>query len=801
MKKTSSAKNKTAVKDVDAISKNLLSAIKSRKKVTLSRRFTNQHVNKLAGAIDSLVDSAKKALATKEESSVVSEKIAKFNRDTIHALACSSSFESLIKKFMKSICETLDFAISHYYEYDAVKNCLVSSKIWHQRSKKDFNKFRKLTEKTKFERGSGLPGTAWKTKKLTIYQDFYKHKNSPRAKASKNLTITGGFAIPLFQQDLILGVIECYDEKPLRLTSAEKTLFKSISEAVAEFYAIYQNQQNYQLILNATAEGIYGLDLAGRATFFNPMGCKMLGYKAKELIGQSIHELIHHSYADGSNYPKKDCLLHKTLKDGKPRHSSDEVLWTKDGTPLPIEYHSTPIVQNGKRIGAVVTFFDITKEIKHKHRIENMAHYDQLTGLYNRSSFETKFKNLIDEYNKNGGKFALLLVDFNKFKQINDAHGHDAGDLVLQSFAKRLKGAIKSRDIISRLGNDEFIIILNDIASYKNAKEVAERIFTLSKKSYDLEQTKITGGVSIGITTYPKSGKTYDELMKRVDLALQKSKTSTKIEFYSEDFETEFLEKVALESTIKEAVENKEFILHYQPQVDLTSGKIRGFEALLRWNGPNKQKNDISPATFIPIVERVGLADKINAFVVKEALTAFKKIKLKNKLHLAINISPAVVNLEAHIKDLIKIVKAVLKGDTMLQVGLELTESNFMETEVNTDHNLKSAIQELKKHSIRLDIDDFGVRYSSINRILEYEFDAIKIDMSFVQKLDAKDNKTAVAIIETILFLAKRLNFTVIAEGVETEKQAKMLKEMNCPIAQGYYYHKPMPLEEVKKLL
>lgn len=447
------------------------------------------------------------------------------------------------------------------------------------------------------------------------------------------------------------------------------------------------------------------------------------------------------------------------------------------------------------------TIAAILESAQHQDTIRHLATFDQLTQIHNRAYFDREIKQIITQHKREGKVFALLLIDLNGFKNINDKMGHYIGDLVLEAFANRLRKNTKSSDMIARLGGDEFVVVVQNIGTSVNAGVAAKRIHEAAAVPYKIDNYELNCGVSIGIAPYPRAGQNGQDLLKRADLALYKAKKDRSYHFFEETLEVEFAERVLLEDSFIHALENNNLSILYQPQICLTTNKIIGIEALMRWKISTGKF--MPPSSFVPIAEELGMADKLNMYVITHSLDdiASKLIPMPDNFKLAINLSPHVANLDQHITDIVKQLSMTDADALKYVLEFELTESDFMSSRGFTEADITNISETLHDHGISLAIDDFGVKYSSINRLLNYQFDVIKVDMEFVQSLVADEDNTARAIIETILFLAKKLGITVVAEGVETAEQAGILREIGCEYAQGYHFYTPMEIDEVIDLI
>lgn len=440
--------------------------------------------------------------------------------------------------------------------------------------------------------------------------------------------------------------------------------------------------------------------------------------------------------------------------------------------------------------------------------VEKMANIDALTGAYNRFYLKSRLADILVQKQKYQNahsslqQFCIMMIDLNKFKHINDYYGHEYGDYVLKEFVVRLKNRIQQHDLLARIGGDEFVVVLANMSSSSYAGRVAQRIVDVSREPYVFKDKEIVCSASVGIACYPVSGDDTDTLLRHADLALYQAKTSQdSYSYFSEKLQQEYTIRQNLERDILRAFDKKEFYLVYQPIIDFSNHKIIGCEVLIRWEHP--EYGEYLPVNYIEIIEAMGLAGELNFYVVSECLRVFKQLdNICRDFSVSINISPHAYNLEENLEAVIALFEQE-ELSSNFSFNLEITEKSFMEDsfDVSKTSNIHKL---LAKQNIGLSLDDFGVEYSSITRLLESDFSIVKIDMSFVQKLDVESKEMAQAAkvtIESIMHLAKGLGIQVVAEGVETEVQSAILSDLGCHFGQGYYFSKPVQLEQLLELI
>ena len=488
--------------------------------------------------------------------------------------------------------------------------------------------------------------------------------------------------------------------------------------------------------------------------------------------------------------------------------SVDHRILLADGSERVVHQQAEAICDEmGKTIRIAGTIQDISDRKRTEEKIIYLAYHDSLTGLPNRSFFKQSLTNELNHAERHGNMVGLLFLDLDHFKHINDSFGHGAGDQILCDVAKRITKCVRTSDNTSRIdghlsspkvtrfGGDEFAVLLTDISRIEDAARVAQRLIDLLSEPFIIEAQEVFIGASIGITVYPMGGSDADTLLKNADVAMYHAKESGRnnYQFFTKSMNRMAFERLTLETRLHKALENDEFRLYYQPQLDLKTGKIVGVEALIRWQQP--EMGLVSPLEFIPLAEETGLIVPIGDWVIRTACAQNSAWQRANypPVRMAVNVSGR----QLKQKELIAVVYGALK-DTGLDPGwfeLELTENSIMQT---LEASL-AMLNRLKAIGIRLSIDDFGIGYSSFNHLKRFPVDTLKIDRSFVK--DIPDNSDTKAIIKAMIAMAKGLNMRVIAEGVQAEGQLRFLREQGCDWMQGYLFSRPVPGDEITTFL
>ena len=451
----------------------------------------------------------------------------------------------------------------------------------------------------------------------------------------------------------------------------------------------------------------------------------------------------------------------------------------------------SPIFENDKVIEVVGTATNISDRKNAERLVEQMAYYDYLTELPNRRLFKMKVEEAIGQAQIEKVPFALMFIDLDRFKNINDSMGHSIGDKILLEVGGRLKNCVREGDIVGRHGGDEFVVLL-PVTNASEAKAVANRIIYGFSKPFYINNIEVFIGPSIGISCFPDDGKTYDKLTSSADSAMfiAKEKRNNVPQFFTKELDLIIKEKTVLEMALRQALQKKQFEIYYQPQINMETGKIIGLEALLRWHHPSM--GTISPARFIPIAEETGLIIPIGQWVLETACTQMKKWQDNGITGIQISVNVSIYQFQQ-----VSFVDNV--NEILAKIGLLPKYLNLEITESMTSYkeNFEQTLCKLREATINVSIDDFGTGYSSLSYLSKFPITHLKIDQTFIRDLSRSNQ----AIIKTIITLAKNLCLTVIAEGVETQEQANFLKDLQCDEAQGFLYSKPLPKKQVEALL
>ncbi|BBP00462.1 putative bifunctional diguanylate cyclase/phosphodiesterase [Sulfuriferula nivalis] len=569
------------------------------------------------------------------------------------------------------------------------------------------------------------------------------------------------------------------------------------------FQKLSLEESRLRLVLDSAGEAIYGVDLDGLCIFANPSCLRLLGYERQEdLAGKLMHNLIHHTYPDGRPFPVAECKVRLSVRNGEYVHVENELHWRADGTAFPVEYWSRPIYRDGKLDGAVVTFIDITERKLTEEKILRLAYFDPLTNLPNRRLLMDRFKQALIASDRSKELGALIILDLDNFKTINDTLGHDIGDQLLILVAQRILDNIRQEDTVSRLGGDEYVVMLENmgtdpITASNQAEMIAEKIRNALALPYMLSDKLQAhySTCSFGITLFQGHKVPIETLFKQADVALYQAKDAGRnaIRFFSPEMQAAIDSRSEMETTMRNGLLHNEFQLFYQPQIDI-DGEIIGAEALLRWF-PRDQES-VLPIQFIPVAEEVGLIIPLGLWVMETAcaqLKAWENDPRTRHLKIAVNVSARQLRQLEFVKQVQDALEFSGANPSLLK--LELTESVLLE---DVD-DIVERMQQIKLFGVTFSLDDFGTGFSSLSYLKRLPLDQVKIDQSFVRDIHTDPNDAA--IVRAIIAMSHSLGLKVIAEGVETKSQLNFLKNYGCAHFQGYLFGKPMPIEEFEKLL
>jgi diguanylate cyclase (GGDEF)-like protein/PAS domain S-box-containing protein len=581
--------------------------------------------------------------------------------------------------------------------------------------------------------------------------------------------------------------------------ATERGRLQEVNEALAEEMLERLKAQQSELVaaqklrlhFERTPLAVIEWDRQHRITAWNPAAEAIFGFPVSETIGRMMPALL------GTDEDRESlqnmCLELLETREGNKQTLSNT---TKSLRTIHCEWYNTPLVDPvGKVIGFASLVQDITERLNTERTIHYMAHHDALTGLPNRRLMQDRLTQAIMAARRKQRHVAVLFLDLDRFKVVNDTLGHDTGDFILKDVARRLASCVREVDTVSREGGDEFVIILPDLDVPESARVVADKILRELARPVEIGGHEIHITPSIGISHYPNDATDVNQLLKHADNAMYQAKDAGRntVRFFTNDLNFLLSKRLEIEGRLRKAIEHQEFFLRYQPQVEITTGRIIGMEALVRWNDP--QKGEVFPKDFIFVAEELGIIVQIGEWVFQNACQQLKQWDEMGlpPVTISINISPRQFMSRRLVSTLLGIVRET--GADPRRIELEITETMIMR---NLEQSIETLAQ-LRSVGMLVAIDDFGVGYSSLGQLKRLPASSIKIDRSFI--MNVPDDVSSGSITEAIIALAKRLKLRVIAEGVETRAQLDFLRANHCDSFQGFIFSRPVTALEASAML
>ena len=568
---------------------------------------------------------------------------------------------------------------------------------------------------------------------------------------------------------------------------------RNIIQRKAVEEALFVEKARASLTLNSISDAVISTDLQGNVDYLNSAAEHMTGWQLDEAHGLQIDSVMH-LVNDKSREAVANPIVKVLQHDESKLLAAGTILIRRDGSESAIEDSAAPIHDSAGRLkGAVMVFHDMTAAHAMTEKMAHLAQHDALTNLPNRALLNDRINQAIALAERRSSHLAVLFLDLDNFKHINDSLGHGVGDQLLQAVALRLSDCVRSSDTVSRLGGDEFVVLLSESHSADDAARTAEKILSVLAMSHTIGQQQLHITSSIGISTYPNDATDAEGLIKNADTAmyLAKEEGRNNYQFFRQEMNVHAVERQLIEAHLRTAMENSEFILHYQPKIDLHSGRITSAEALIRWQHP--AWGMILPARFIPVAEACGLIVPLGRWVLLQACAQAKRWENCGYAldSVAVNISA----LEFRRKDFVDSVESALRvtGLKPNNLQLEITESVLMR-DAQTSATI---LQQLKTLGVQLAVDDFGTGYSSLSYLNQFPIDVLKIDRSFVQDIHNSNG----IIVSAVIAMGNSLKQRVIAEGIEETAQLEFLRSHHCSEGQGFLFSHPVSADQFANLL
>ena len=643
----------------------------------------------------------------------------------------------------------------------------------------------------------GTCGTAAFRRELVVTEDIARDPSWERFRGlALGHNLRSCWSLPLFShQGCVLGTFALYQNRANRPSEAQLQRLTCAAQLAAiairherDGQCLEASEQRFRSLFTYNPNPVFALDLAGNIQSVNPAGLKLKPHTAIDFIGHHFSHLVLEEDLE------RVSQHFSAARAGAPQRFEARVL-DESGKLLTMDISNLPIMVNGEIVGVFGIARDISEQKHYERQLSFNASHDRLTGLLNRVSLEDRL--ILDCHisRRRKRRLAVMCIDLDGFKSINDSIGHYFGDQVLIEVAQRMTRQVRPGDTIVRMGGDEFIVLLPDLLRDEDVVPVAERLMASIARPYCIQGIDLHVSASVGITLSDGHIEQPMQLIQQADMAMYKAKQQGRNNFqwYTSDLNQRVCEHASLRNDLQKAIETQSFKLHYQPQIEARTGRVVGIEALLRWAHP--EKGFISPAVFIPVAEDSGQIIPLSLWVLDTACAQLRQLGEQGitGISMAVNISP----MHFQRGQFVQCVQATLEKHGLCggQLELEITESILL-------HNAEQAIDtlhRLKALGVRIALDDFGTGFSSLSYLKRLPIDKIKIDRSFIQEI-ATDHHDA-AITQGIISMAHHLSLTVVAEGVETASQVDFLRGSRCDIFQGYYFAKPMPYAEIEAFL
>jgi diguanylate cyclase (GGDEF)-like protein/PAS domain S-box-containing protein len=567
-----------------------------------------------------------------------------------------------------------------------------------------------------------------------------------------------------------------------------------------------QSERLHRFLVESSPDLIYTLDHEGRFIFVNGRVESMLGYARDELIG-SLYSLIVHEedleqavYAfterRGDDRATSNIEVRLKCKDNRYRRfESRSIVAMLSAIGMYDSPNNGQAEQARRFIGTYGVARDVTERKLAEETISFQALHDHLTHLPNRRLFKDRLELAMAQTLRKGGVIGIMFIDLDRFKLVNDTYGHSEGDELLKNVSHRLSSCVRTSDTLARQGGDEFTVLLPDLAHAEDATLIAAKILEAFTIPFNVAGQEFRASASIGISLFPRDGDSADLLLKHADIAMYKVKANGKNSFayFTGEMNSGYHERLSLENELHQAIQNAEFELHYQPQVNVATNTITAVEALIRWRHP--LHGLLSPDSFIDMAEELGLISAITDWVLEEACQQLVRWRAMgmNELRIAVNVSPQEFNNDDVVERIVSRLNKYQLPEDVLDV--EITENLLM----RDDSGVIDKLRRLRERGIRIAIDDFGTRYSSLNYLRRFPVNTIKIDKSFIRDLDEQHG--SMPIVHAIIGIARGFKLHLLAEGIETECQLRALQELGCDDMQGFFFSKPLPADAVEQVL
>ncbi len=577
--------------------------------------------------------------------------------------------------------------------------------------------------------------------------------------------------------------------------AAERALQTSEESRAENADALFEEKERAQVTLNSIGDAVVSTNFWGRVTYLNIVAERMTGWTQAQASGRAVDDVFRLIDVAARN-PIATPTARAIIENRTVGIGADCMLVRGDGVELAVETSAAPIHDRlGGVIGAVMVAHDVTVARELSQKLARLALHDSLTDVPNRTLLSDRLDQAVMRVHRTGTSVAILFIDLDRFKHINDTLGHAVGDELLRSVAQRLQSCVRSSDTVSRQGGDEFLVLLSDVTQPHDAALCAEKIIAALDAPHHIGGHDLRITASIGIATHPGDASDAEQLLRNADFAMYQAKYSGRnnYQFFKPEMNADAVERQSVETDLRRAVTQREFELNYQAKVSLETGAVVGVEALIRWNRPGC--GTVLPARFIPVAEESGLILPIGRWVLESACRQARNWRDRGIAPISVAVNVSAVELRA--KDFLDNVHQILEQSGLEPpfLELELTETFMMQDWKTTAEILRA----LKALGVKIALDDFGTGYSSLSYMKRFPIDALKIDQSFIR--DMTSDSDDASIVSAVINMGRSLNMRVIAEGIQTRDQLKFLRDLQCPEGQGFYFGPPVPAEDITDLL
>ncbi|MFD2367765.1 EAL domain-containing protein [Pseudoduganella sp. GCM10020061] len=716
------------------------------------------------------------------------------------ALVRSATLADAAPRVLRAICTELGWSTGTIWMRDEKEGGLHCCEFWSADSANA--PFEAATRALQLAPDEGLGGRVLRSGQPVWVSDIAADESFVRKREAGEAHLRSGFALPVRAGGDLLGVMEFFSRQKTEPDPGLLAMMETVGSLLGQFIArrraeaaLFEEKERAEVTLGSIGDGVIVTDIYCCVTYLNPVAETLTGWPTAQARGRPVNEVFRLvSQSGGETLPcPLGAAIHANRRVGL---SMDAELVRRDGYRLMVEDAAAPVHDRaGQVVGGVMVFHDVSEARAMQVKMSHLTRHDHLTSLPNRALLYEQLSQALHHARGRDVELALLYIDLDGFKHINDALGHEAGDILLQEVTQRLLACVRTADTVSRQGGDEFTILLPEIRSSSDAIRVAEQVLEQVRAPFHIGDLELNLTASVGIALYPEDGDDPGVLLKHADAAMYRAKRSgrNQYHFFTPEISALADRRLAVETALHQALRNHELVLHFQPKVAPSTGAITGMEALVRWQRPDGVL--VLPADFIEVAEDSGLITRIDQWVLEEACRqnqAWQDAGLP-AVPVAVNLSAANAQIDQFPAFLAGVLERTGLQPRYLQI--EMTESQMLAD----TQRFETLIRSINALGVKVAIDDFGTGYSSLSYLQRFPFDMLKIDQSFVKAL--KGDSPESAIVEAITRLAHAFGFALVAEGVETDEQARILQAYGCDEMQGFLYSRPVPAHELEALL